>query len=107
MQESRLFQILYHLLQHSQATAPQLAEKLEVSVRTIYRDIDALSSAGIPVYTEAGRNGGIHLMEDFVLDRSLLSKQEKQEILSALQSLSAVGHDLAILEKLSGLFGIS
>ena len=68
MQESRLFQILYHLLQHSQATAPQLAEKLEVSVRTIYRDIDALSSAGIPVYTEAGRNGGIHLMEDFVLD---------------------------------------
>ena len=107
MQESRLFQILYHLLQHGQATAPQLARKLEVSVRTIYRDIDALSGAGIPVYTEAGRNGGIYLMEGFVLDRTLLSRQEKQEILSALQSLAAVGHDLGILEKLTGLFGIS
>ena len=109
MQESRLFQILYHLLQHGHATAPQLAEKLEVSVRTIYRDIDALSSAGIPVFTEAGRNGGIHLMEDFVLDRAILSRQEKQEILSALQSLAAVGHDfeLGILEKLSGLFQVS
>ena len=107
MQESRLFQILYHLLQHGRATAPQLAEKLEVSVRTIYRDIDALSSAGIPVYTEAGRNGGIYLMEDFVLDRALLSRQEKQEILSALQSLAVVGHDPGILEKLSGLFQVS
>ncbi|MCI8374338.1 MAG: YafY family transcriptional regulator [Lachnospiraceae bacterium] len=109
MRESRLFQILYHLLQHGQATAPKLAEKLEVSVRTIYRDIDALSSAGIPVFTEAGRNGGIHIMEDFVLDRALLSRQEKQEILSALQSLAAVGHDfeLGILEKLSGLFQVS
>ena len=109
MQESRLFQILYHLLQHGQTTAAQLAEKMEVSVRTIYRDIDALSSAGIPVYTEAGRNGGIHLMEGFILDRTLLSLQEKQEILSALQSLAAVGHDvqLGVLEKLSGLFQVS
>lgn len=109
MQESRLFQILYHLLQHGQTSAPQLAKKLEVSVRTIYRDIDALSGAGIPVYTEAGRNGGIRLMEDFVLDRAVLSTQEKQEILSALQSLAVVGHDfeLGILEKLSGIFQVS
>ena len=62
MQESRLFKIVYHLLEKGQATAPELAEKFEVSVRTIYRDIDALSGAGIPVYAEAGRNGGIHLM---------------------------------------------
>lgn len=43
MQESRLFKIVYHLLDKGQATAPELAEKFEVSVRTIYRDIDALS----------------------------------------------------------------
>lgn len=60
MQESRLFKILYHLLDKGRATAPELAEKFEVSVRTVYRDIDALSGAGIPVYTETGRNGGRH-----------------------------------------------
>ena len=87
MQESRLFKILYHLLDKGQATAPELAERFEVSVRTIYRDIDALSGAGIPVYTEAGRNGGIHLLNDFVLDKAVLSEAEKQEILAALQSI--------------------
>lgn len=75
MQESRLFQILYHLLGKGHATAPELAEKFEVSVRTIYRDINALSGAGIPVYAETGRNGGIHLMDDFVLNRALLSSR--------------------------------
>ena len=98
MQESRLFKIMYHLLDKGQATAPELAEKFEVSVRTIYRDIDALSGAGIPVYTEAGRNGGIHLMNDFVLDKAVLSEEEKQEILTALQSIppgaSHYDHDL-------------
>ena len=62
MQESRLFKIVYHLLDKGRATASELAEKFEVSVRTIYRDIDALSGAGIPIYAEAGRNGGIYLM---------------------------------------------
>ncbi len=106
MHESRLFKILYHLLQNGRASAPQLAQELEVSVRTIYRDIDALSSAGIPVFTENGRNGGIYLMEDFTLDRTLLSEQEKQEILTALQGVQAApGTDHAlILQKLSALF---
>ncbi|MDE6699922.1 MAG: HTH domain-containing protein, partial [Acetatifactor sp.] len=89
MQESRLFKIVYYLLEKGRTTAPRLAEKFEVSVRTIYRDIDALSGAGIPVYTEPGRSGGIYLMDDFVLDRAVLSKSEKQEILAALQSLNA------------------
>ncbi len=73
MRESRLFKIVYHLLDKGQATAPELAERFEVSVRTIYRDIDALSEAGIPIYAETGRNGGIHLMKDFVLDKAALS----------------------------------
>ena len=79
MQESRLFKIIYYLLDKGHATAPELAAKFEVSVRTIYRDIDALSGAGIPVYAETGRNGGIYLMNDFVLDRAVLSEREKQE----------------------------
>ena len=67
MQESRLFKIVYHLLDKGRTTAPELADKFEVSVRTIYRDIDALSSAGIPIYAEPGRNGGIFLLQVFVL----------------------------------------
>ena len=109
MQESRLFKIIYYLLDKGHATAPELAAKFEVSVRTIYRDIDALSGAGIPVYAETGRNGGIYLMNDFVLDRAVLSEREKQEILTALQSLSATQyiHNGETLDKLSALFNIS
>lgn len=109
MQESRLFKIMYHLLERGKATAPELAEKFEVSVRTIYRDVDALSGAGIPIYAEAGRNGGIHLMNSFVLDKALLSEEEKQEILAALQSLSAaqrIDSSLTI-SKLSAIFKVS
>lgn len=108
MRESRLFKIVYHLLDKGQATAGELAEKFEVSVRTIYRDVDALSAAGIPVYAEAGRNGGIHLMNGFVLDRAVLSEGEKQEILTAVQSLTAVGsvYEDGVFEKLSALFNV-
>ena len=98
MQESRLFKIIYHLLDKGKATALELAEKFEVSVRTIYRDIDALSEAGIPIYTETGRNGGIHLMDDFVLDKAVLSEEEKQEILLALQSMNITKDNSEILQ---------
>lgn len=106
MQESRLFKIVYHLLDKGQATAPELAEMLEVSIRTIYRDMDALSEAGIPVYAEAGRNGGIRLMQDFVLNKAVLSAEEKQEILTALQSLTSVKNsgNSQTLQKLSAIF---
>ncbi len=106
MQESRLFKILYYLLERGGATAPELAKRFEVSVRTIYRDMYALSSAGIPIYAEAGRNGGIHLMKDFVLDKALLSEEEKQEVLAALESINVTqGKDESqILQKLSALF---
>lgn len=106
MQESRLFKIVYHLLNKGHATAPELAKKLEVSVRTIYRDIEALSEAGIPVYAETGRNGGIHLMSDFVLGKAMLSEKEKKELLAALQSLTVTGDTYSdgLLEKLTALF---
>ena len=61
MRESRLFQILYQLLTKKKVTAANLAKQFEVSVRTIYRDIDALSSSGIPIYASQGKNGGIQL----------------------------------------------
>lgn len=89
-----------------EATAQKLAEEFEVSVRTIYRDIDKLSAAGIPVYTTIGHNGGIHLDENFVLKKSLLSKEEMRDILMGLQSLSTVSFSEPkdMLSKLQALF---
>lgn len=109
MQESRLFKIVYYLLQKGKATAPELADKFEVSVRTIYRDIDALSGAGIPVYAETGRNGGIYLMSGFVLDKAVFSEEEKQEILTAMQSFNAVKNSIGdeMMEKLTALFQVT
>ena len=108
VQESRLFRILYYLLDKGHATAPELAEKFEVSVRTIYRDVDAISSAGIPIYVTTGRNGGIRFLDDHVLNKSFFSDSEKLEILSSLQSLSAVQYPEVdtVLKKLGAIFQI-
>ena len=105
MQIKRLFEMIYLLMEKGTVTAAELAERFEVSTRTIYRDLDTLSSAGIPVYTCKGKGGGIHLMEDFVLDKSLLSEEEQNEILFALQGLSATqAVEGKALSRLSGLF---
>lgn len=91
MQVQRLFEIVYLLLYKKRVTASELAVRFEVSTRTIYRDIDTLSAAGIPIYTNKGKGGGIFLMDGFVLNRSLLSQEERHNILSALQGVQAVG----------------
>lgn len=106
MRNNRLFEIIYILLDKRKVTSKELAERFEVSVRTIYRDIDALSLAGIPVYTEKGKGGGISLMEGFVLQNSLLSEEERDRILMGLQSLRAVQYPETeeVLSKLSAVF---
>lgn len=106
MQESRLFRIVYYLLDKGKSTAPELAEKFEVSVRTIYRDIDIISSMGIPVYAMQGKGGGITLLDNFVLDKSLLSTREKEQILMALQGIIATepNNSDELLTKLGSLF---
>lgn len=88
---NRLLGIIYTLMNKGTVTAAELARRYEVSVRTIYRDVEALSMAGIPVYARKGKNGGISLTEQFVLDKMLISKEEQQEILSALASLRETG----------------
>ena len=80
MKDNRLFRILYYILENGKVTANELADKFEVSVRTIYRDIDAISSAGIPIYALQGKGGGIEIAEDFVLHKSLLSENEKTAV---------------------------
>lgn len=109
MQINRLFNILYILLNQKNITARQLADQFEVSVRTIYRDIDVLCQSGIPIYTSKGKGGGIGILSNFVLNKSLLLKEEQEEILSALQGFGAAKYtdDKGLLMKLSQIFGTS
>ena len=72
MKLDRMIGILSILLQQDKVTAPYLAEKFEVSRRTISRDIEALCMAGIPLVTEQGKNGGISIMEGYKIDHTLL-----------------------------------
>lgn len=109
MRESRLFRIVYYLLQNGKATAPELAQQFEVSIRTIYRDIDSISSAGIPIYATQGKGGGISILNDYTLDKSLFSEQEQEQMLIALQGMVATTEENSneLLTKLSGLFQIN
>ncbi len=107
MKNSRLFEILFILVERRRVTARELAERFEVSERTIYRDVDALSAAGVPVYAQIGRGGGIRLMDQFVLDRAVLSPEQQDEVLLALQAVLGVrraGYERDTLSKLSALF---
>lgn len=90
MHITRLFETVYLLMDRKSMTAGELAEHFEVSVRTIYRDIEVLSQAGIPIYMNRGKGGGIRLLDNYVLNKSILSDSEQKEILAALQGLNAV-----------------
>lgn len=107
MQISRLFEIVYILLGKKSVTAKELAEHFGVSARTIYRDVETLSGAGIPVYMSKGKGGGISLLDSFVLSKSMLSESEQTEILTALSALRSVNYAESqnALSKLSGIFG--
>lgn len=89
----RLFQIIYILMEKESVTAGELAERLEVSVRTINRDIEKLSEARIPIYATRGRSGGISLLSDFVLNKTVLSEEEKSSILSSMRVLGTVSYE--------------
>ncbi len=106
LKENRLFKIVYFILEKGRVTAPELAEKFEVSVRTIYRDVDVISGAGIPIYVSTGRKGGIQILDSYVLEKAFFSDKEKKDILAALQSLSVVDniYEREMLTKLSALF---
>ncbi len=82
MKLDRMIGILSVLLQHEKVTAPYLAEKFEVSRRTISRDIESLCMAGIPLVTKPGINGGITIMDGYKIDRTLLSASDMQAILA-------------------------
>jgi predicted DNA-binding transcriptional regulator YafY len=106
MSISRHFEIVYKLLDKKTITAGELAKHFEVSTRTIYRDIDILSAAGIPVYSSKGKGGGISLLDGYSFKASLLSNREQDDVLMALQTLVATEYPEidAVLGKMARLF---
>lgn len=105
LQICRTLETVYILLEKGRVTAKELAIRFGVSARTIYRDLDALSAAGIPVYAVKGHGGGISLLPDFAPGGPVLSAAEKEEITAALSAFGAVSPDAhSALQKLSSLF---
>ena len=90
MKIDRLIGILSVLLQEEKTTAPELAERFEVSKRTINRDIEDLCKAGIPIRTTQGTGGGISIMDGYRMDRTILTSKDMQMILAGLRSLDSV-----------------
>ena len=83
MSQGRLFGLLCLLPARGRMTAGELAEHFEVSMRTIYRDVDALSAAGVPVYAAPGRNGGVALLEGYTLHRAAFAEAGRRQPLTA------------------------
>jgi predicted DNA-binding transcriptional regulator YafY len=94
MRASRLVALLLELQRRGAATAPELAEGLEVSVRTIYRDVAALQMAGVPLWTEPGRRGGIRLVEGWHTDLDGLTGDEAMAL--ALAGVPDAADDLGL-----------
>lgn len=94
MRASRLVNILTILQARGDVTAPELAAECAVSVRTIYRDIDALGAAGIPVYSERGADGGYRLLDGYRTQLNGLSAKEAEALF--MTGLSGPAVDLGI-----------
>lgn len=106
MKINRLLEITILLLNKGTITAKELADRFRVSTRTIYRDIDVLSSAGVPVFTNKGNGGGISLLENYSLNKTLISEHESESLLLALKTLQATKYPEidAVLDKLGAVF---
>lgn len=106
MKINRLLEMTIILMNKGTVTAKELSERFSVSTRTIYRDIEALSLAGVPVYANRGTGGGISLLENYALNKTMISDKESESILFALKTLQATKYPEVdtILEKMGALF---
>ena len=104
MKIDRLIGIIMILLQKDKVTAPELAERFEVSRRTIHRDIDDICKAGIPVITVQGSNGGISICDSYKIDKALFNYDELQAVFSGLKGIDSISENsylTKMVEKLS------
>lgn len=109
MQIERLIKMIFYIINREHVTAKELADYFNVSTRTIYRDVNTLTLAGIPIISTKGTGGGISLIDGYSLNKSLFSKEEQQNIFQGLQMLQATKFPNAemALNKISAIFGKS
>lgn len=110
MKLDRLIGIITTLQQKGKVTAPYLAEKFEVSKRTISRDIEALCLAGIPIVTEQGAGGGISIMDGFSIDTTVFTEEELRSVFVGLKSLDSVSKNsksALLTEKIGGVVPVT
>jgi len=106
MRLERLVSIVFLLLNHERIAASELAEKFDVSVRTIYRDINTIDRAGIPIVSHTGQNGGFGIMDTYRIDKQVLSIKEMGSIVTALKGVNKALEDQELdltIEKISSL----
>lgn len=109
MKLDRLIGIITTLQQKGKVTAPYLADKFEVSKRTISRDIEALCLAGIPIVTEQGAGGGISIMKGFSIDTTVFTEEELRSVFVGLKSLDSVSKNsksALLTEKIGGVIPV-
>lgn len=87
MRTNRLLEMIYLLLNDRQQTAEELAGHFDVSIKTIYRDVDTLAAAGIPISKQQGVNGGVVLSEDYTINKSKLTASEEAALMIALEGI--------------------
>jgi predicted DNA-binding transcriptional regulator YafY len=106
MKINRLLEITILLINKGTITAKELADRFEVSTRTIYRDIDVLSGAGVPVYTNKGSKGGISLLEGYALNKAIFNEHESDSLMLALKTLQATKYPQidSVLDKMGAMF---
>ena len=105
MKSNRLFGIIYLLLINDTMTSRELADYFEVSVRTIYRDIETLSELNIPIYMNKGKNGGVKILDNYKFDKSILTDKEQREILFSLEGINKLDtSNKGTYDKLKSIF---
>lgn len=100
MHTDQLFELVYILLEKKKVTAGEMARHFGVSARTVYRWVEALNMADVPVYAEKGEGGGIRIAENYAIDKAVLTEREKLDVLAGIRTLSTLS-----LENASGSGG--
>lgn len=103
---ARLISIIMLLLERKKISATKLAEMFEVTPRTIYRDIETINSAGIPIVTETGVNGGIGIMEEYKIEKKLFTLSDITALLIGLGSIHSTISSEEILNTMAKVKGL-
>ena len=107
MKIDRLMGIVVYLLNNGRTSAQKLAEKFEVSSRTIMRDLESIDKAGIPIQSFYGVEGGYQIMDDFVLEKQVATNHEYNWIVTALKGMASAYASKSLEQALSKIKSIN